>query len=419
MNAPFYSFGLFSDEFSLIVAFVLGLGFGFCLEQAGFGSARKLTAQFYFSDLSVLKVMFSAIVTAMAGLYVVSRLGLVDLSLVHLTPTFLLPQIAGGLLLGVGFVIGGYCPGTSVVSAATGRIDAVFYLLGIMAGLFGFGEIYPYITAWTQTTPMGELTIPGWTGLPYGLVVFGVVVMAIGAFIAAEWAEKKLGGVSPAPGSLTGSPRPLNAARMLMLGLLAVGVFAAIGGNPYREGRVTIDTRELARLSSVTADRLAPAELADWLVTGRADYILIDLRSDEEFARHRIPGARLVPLAQLTDQVASRAEKLVLYAKDDVPAAQAWILLKAQGFKSVHTLAGGLDAWDAEVLFPAQPAEETPEAKVAFAKSSAIAKHFGGTPRGVSSGGTDKLPTLTPPPPPPDTPAKPGETPKKKKREGC
>lgn len=419
MNAPFYTFGLFGDETSLIVAFVIGLGFGICLELAGFGSARKLTAQFYFSDLSVLKVMFTAIVTAMAGLYVVSRLGLVDLSLVHLTPTFILPQIVGGLLLGVGFVIGGYCPGTSVVSAATGRIDAIVYLLGIMAGLFGFGEIYPHIAGWLQTTPMGELTIPGWTGLPYGLVVFGVVVMAIGAFIAAELAEKIIGGVTPGPGSLTGSPRPLNAARLLMLGLFAVGAFAAVGGNPYREGRVTIDTRELARLSSATADRLAPAELADWLVTGRADYVLIDLRNAEEFATHRIPGARHVPLAKLTDEVASRSEKIVLYGKDDVPAAQAWILLKAQGFKSVHTLAGGLDAWDAEVLFPAQSAEDTPETKAAFARSSALAKHFGGTPRGVTSGSTDKMPALTTPPPPLDTSATPDAAPKKKKREGC
>jgi len=111
MNAPFYKFGLFGDEASFIIAFLIGIGFGFFLERAGFGSARKLAAQFYLRDLSVLKVMFTAIITAMTGLYVFSRLGMLDLSLVYLVPTFLVPQIVGGLLLGVGFVIGGYCPG--------------------------------------------------------------------------------------------------------------------------------------------------------------------------------------------------------------------------------------------------------------------------------------------------------------------
>ena len=104
MNAPFYKFGLFGDEASFILAFVIGIGFGFFLERAGFGSGRKLAAQFYLRDLSVLKVMFTAIITAMTGLYLLSRFGMVDLSLVYLGPTFLVPQIVGGLLLGFGFV---------------------------------------------------------------------------------------------------------------------------------------------------------------------------------------------------------------------------------------------------------------------------------------------------------------------------
>ena len=115
MNAPFFKYGMFGDEVSLIVAFMIGIGFGFFLERAGFGNAKKLAAQFYFTDMSVLKVMFSAIVTAMLGVYYLSVIGWVDLSMVYLTPTNILPQIVGGLLLGFGFVIGGYCPGTSCV----------------------------------------------------------------------------------------------------------------------------------------------------------------------------------------------------------------------------------------------------------------------------------------------------------------
>ena len=190
MNAPFFKFGLFNDEISLVVAVVIGIGFGFVLERAGFGSARKLAAQFYFTDMTVLKVMFTAIVTAMLGVFFLSVLGFMDISLVYLTATNIVPQVVGGLLLGFGFVIGGYCPGTSCVSASTGRIDGWIYLLGIVAGIFVFGEAFPLVEGFYNSTPMGEVTLPSLLGLPYGLIVFAVVVMALGAFTAAEWGEK-------------------------------------------------------------------------------------------------------------------------------------------------------------------------------------------------------------------------------------
>ncbi len=192
MNAPFFKFGLFGDEASLIVAFIIGIGFGFFLERAGFGSGRKLAAQFYFTDMTVFKVMFTAIVTAMIGLFWLSVLGIVDLSLVYVSPTYLVPQIVGGLILGVGFVIGGYCPGTSCVSAATGRYDAMVYVTGIIAGVFVFGEAYPLLKDFYSSSAMGRITLPELFGVSYGLVVFLVVLMAVGGFVGAEWVEKKL-----------------------------------------------------------------------------------------------------------------------------------------------------------------------------------------------------------------------------------
>jgi uncharacterized protein len=192
MMAPFFKYGMFGDEVSLIVAFIIGIGFGFFLERAGFGSARKLAAQFYFTDMTVLKVMFTAIVTAMLGVYYLSIIGWMDLSMVYLTPTNIMPQVMGGLLLGFGFVIGGYCPGTSCVSAATGRIDGIVYLLGVVFGIFGFGEIFPLVSGFYNSTFMGQVTLPQFFNLPYGVVVFLVVVMAVGAFVAAEWGEKNM-----------------------------------------------------------------------------------------------------------------------------------------------------------------------------------------------------------------------------------
>ncbi|HEX9253422.1 MAG TPA: YeeE/YedE thiosulfate transporter family protein [Ignavibacteriaceae bacterium] len=192
MNAPFFKFGLFNSEVSLIIAFIIGIAFGIALEKGGFGRATILASQFYFTNMRVLKVMFTAIVTAMLGLYFLSVIGFVDLSLVYLTQTNLLPMAVGGLIAGLGFIVGGYCPGTSMVAVATGKIDAVIYVVGMIFGIFAFGEMFPGIENFFNSGYMGTVTLPAFFNLSYGLVVFLVVLMAVGAFAAAEWGEKKM-----------------------------------------------------------------------------------------------------------------------------------------------------------------------------------------------------------------------------------
>ncbi len=191
--APFYKYGFFGDEMSLVLAFVLGTGFGFFLERAGFGSARKLAAQFYLYDMSVFKVMFTAIVTAMLGVTYLGWLGWLDLSLVYLVPTHLVPQIVGGLVLGVGFVVGGYCPGTSVASLATGRIDGFVYAFGIGAGTLVYAEVFPWLKGFVNSNDMGQVTLPEVFDLPWGLVVFAVVMIAVAGFSAATFIERRIG----------------------------------------------------------------------------------------------------------------------------------------------------------------------------------------------------------------------------------
>lgn len=187
---PYFKFDYFSFDFSLVIAFVIGLAFGFVLERGGFGNARILAAQFYFSNMRVLKVMFTAIITAAIGLFYFTWIGWLDLSLVYTTDTFLIPQIVGGAFLGIGFIVGGYCPGTSFVSASTGRIDGMIYILGIFFGIFVFGEMFPLFENFYNSTPMGKVTLYDFFGLSHGLILFLVVLMALGAFAAAEWGEK-------------------------------------------------------------------------------------------------------------------------------------------------------------------------------------------------------------------------------------
>jgi uncharacterized membrane protein YedE/YeeE len=191
MNAPFYKFGLFGGDASLLVAIFIGIGFGFFLERAGFGSARKLAAQFYFTDLRVFKVMFVAIITAMLGMFWLSWLGLLDYSKVTIPSTYLVPQIVGGLVFGIGFVMGGYCPGTSCVAAATGRLDGVVHLFGMISGILIFGELYSFIDGFYTSTPMGRFSLPDLLQLPFGLTVFLIVFLALAGFAAAERLEKR------------------------------------------------------------------------------------------------------------------------------------------------------------------------------------------------------------------------------------
>jgi hypothetical protein len=198
MSAPLASQIGFGEPTELAIALGLGLFFGFFLERAGFGNARKLAAQFYLYDMAVLKVMFSAIVTAAVGLWLLAAIGWLDLAEIYLVPTFLVPQFVGGLVLGAGFVIGGYCPGTSVAGIATGRIDAMVYALGMLAGLAAYAEAYPAIAAWTKTTALGETTFPDYLGLPRWLLVALLIAMAAAMFWGATKIEQAFAGWRPA-----------------------------------------------------------------------------------------------------------------------------------------------------------------------------------------------------------------------------
>ncbi|HVP55550.1 MAG TPA: YeeE/YedE thiosulfate transporter family protein [Candidatus Eisenbacteria bacterium] len=175
----------------VVAGVILGFFFGFFLERAGFSSARKLTDQFYFKDFSVLKVMFTAIIVAMLGITYFSLLGWLNFGQVYVPETFVWPQLVGGILLGAGFIVGGYCPGTSVVAAAIGKIDGLLFIVGILIGIFGFGGAVSHFQKFYLSGALGPLTIPQWLNVNAGVVAFAVAMIALGAFWAAEKCEGK------------------------------------------------------------------------------------------------------------------------------------------------------------------------------------------------------------------------------------
>lgn len=176
---------------ALLIAVGIGIAFGWTLERAGLGDARKLAGQFYFTDFTVFKVMFSAILVAMLGAFWLGRLGVLDLANVYVPETWLMPQLLGGIIFGAGFVIAGLCPGTSCVAAASGRIDGVAVVLGMFAGVLVTGLAFAPLQRFYESTARGSLTLPQLLHVPYGVVVCAIVVIALLGFRAAQWCEAR------------------------------------------------------------------------------------------------------------------------------------------------------------------------------------------------------------------------------------
>ena len=191
MIAPFLETNVSGEAASLVVAIVIGIAFGWFLERSGMGSARKLAGQFYLRDLTVFKVMFTAIITAMLGVFWLSWAGLLDLDRIFVPETWIVPQLAGGVIFGIGFAISGLCPGTSCVAAATGRIDGLAVVGGMFAGVLGTGLLFNKLQDFYLSTPRGVYTLPQLFNVSQGAITFAVVLIALAGFKLAEMIEKR------------------------------------------------------------------------------------------------------------------------------------------------------------------------------------------------------------------------------------
>jgi uncharacterized membrane protein YedE/YeeE len=191
MSAPLYQYAAFGQDMSLVVAVVAGVFFGFFLERGGLGNPHKLTGVFYLTDFTVPKVMFTAVLVASTGLYLLSDLRLLDIGRVLFVPTYLWPQAAGGALFGIGYVLSGYCPGTAVAGAATGRIDALLSMAGIGAGSYLFASYYPKIEQFYMSSPMDTATVPRLIHFNHWVVIGVIWILALLLFSLMEDDGKK------------------------------------------------------------------------------------------------------------------------------------------------------------------------------------------------------------------------------------
>ncbi len=180
-----------SEEINLLIAFLIGLGFGIALEQAGFSSSRKLAGMFYGYDTTVLKVFFTASIVAMLGLVFLNDLGMIDMSIVYVNDYYIASAIIGGVIMGGGFIIGGFCPGTSVCAAAIGKIDAMYFVGGSLIGILIFGQTYPLWEKLHFAQHIGPVKLSDTLGVKDGLLGLIVIIAALLMFWIGEMAEKR------------------------------------------------------------------------------------------------------------------------------------------------------------------------------------------------------------------------------------
>jgi rhodanese-related sulfurtransferase len=335
---------LAQNPWTYLVFGLIGFAFGYVLEISGFGNSKILAAQFYFKNLTVLKVMFTAIVTAMVLVFLSSAIGILDFNLVYVPETHLWPGIVGGLIMGVGFVVGGFCPGTSIVSAATLKVDGMVFIGGAAVGVWAFGEsVQPFWNWWNQSGAYGRLTLMDVFNLSTGWVVLLVVLMALFMFWGSEKLEQIIG-----KRDMSREPK----LRLVGAGVLVVLAIAIIliGQPTAAEKWASISSAKDAALADRNV-QIHPGELLDSLANQKLDVLMLDVRPEADFNLFHLEAARNVPLESisalipslLADVPANRV--IVLMSNDEAAATEAWKIMQAESLLNVYILEGGINQW--------------------------------------------------------------------------
>lgn len=338
---------LISDQLNLVVALILGIAFGFVLEQAGFSSSRRLAGLFYGYDFTVLRVFFTAAMTAMSGILLFGYLGLLDTSAIFVNPLWLWPALVGGAIMGVGFILGGYCPGTSVSAAAIGKVDAYFFLGGITLGVFAFAELYPSWEEFYLSSALGPLLVFESLGMSAGVFAVLLIAFAVIAFAATSWIEKKVSKNAPAFAFIHRRHYAMGGIAIL-IGILLVNL-------PDRKTHVINSVSTPAYAAQHSVELMTVDELAFRLVDQEPHLLLVDVRREEEFNKLSLPGAVNVQVSDFfakewDTQFAQRHRIKVMIADDESDARAAYYVLQKLGYENIAVLEGGLPKFQREIL---------------------------------------------------------------------
>ena len=324
----------------VVINLLLGVGFGVALERNGFGDSRRIAGQFMLTDLTVLKVMFTAILVAMLLLFWSAALGLVDMQRVFIDETFLWPGIIGGAMIGIGMAVGGYCPGTSIVASSTFKLDGLVFVLGLFVGIFAFGEQVPsFWTFFQESGAMGSYSVDEWLGTSKGVAVLLVTLLALSAFWGVHKLERSRAGKSatyPVSGKLA-----TGGALLLGVGLVFV---PQLGW----EAKLERMGPQLDASLAVREVQIDPGELVELMHNNQVKLVLLDLRSEADFNMFHLRDAKRIELEQLRGDAVRAIDPLsivITMSNDEQRATEAFRILRAEGLAGSYVLAGGINGW--------------------------------------------------------------------------
>jgi len=320
---------IISNEFNLIIALLLGVGFGFALEQAGFSSTKKLVGLFYGYDFTVLKVFFTAGITALIGVLFLSHINLLDLNLIYINPTFLWSALIGGVIMGAGFIVGGFCPGPSICAAAIGKIDAMLFVLGSVLGVFIFTEAYPVLEGIYKMENWGAVRMDLFFNISSELFAFLLTAIAVLAFYIVTKIENHVNKRKPAVNQET--TRRYALAASIPFVFIVIMAFT-----PNRQEYILNQIAEARQQKKCTFREMSSDKLAYELIHNHYKINLIDVRNKKIFENNHLPLAINIPLEEMMNQewkvyFIQDYKTNIFYADEDTTAKKACLLARFMG----------------------------------------------------------------------------------------
>ncbi|MBK8808201.1 MAG: YeeE/YedE family protein [Bacteroidales bacterium] len=337
-------------DFDYLLALLIGIGFGYVLEQAGFSSTRKLAGVFYGYDFVVLRVFFTAAVTAVVGIILLNRFGLLDLSAIYINPTYVWPAIVGGCIMGLGFIMGGFCPGTSIAALSIGKIDAMVFVAGLLVGAFLFVEGFPLYDEFYTSSYLGDLLVFDSLEMPRGVFVFLLIFVALAAFVATYIIEQK---VNKTPVKLSLQlikDKPYHTAAIggtMLIGIIMLFV-TDFNTSLYRKA-------EIIDLSTIDVRYIDSRELAFRILDKDKEILLIDTRDEKLYAKNGLPGSINIAYTDLankgwTDIFDNPDKKKIIIADSELDEIRVLKILQTLGFQNFFILKGGYQTFENGIL---------------------------------------------------------------------
>lgn len=338
---------IIGNELNFVVAILIGIAFGYILEQAGFSTSKKLVGLFYGYDFTVLRVFFTAGVTAMLGIVALNYFSLLDVSLIYVNPTFLWSAIVGGFIMGLGFVIGGFCPGTSVCAAAIGKIDAMIFVAGGALGVFIFGEGYPVWEELYKAEPMGNIRMFEQLGISQALFAFALTFVAVFAFWFTAKIESRVNGKP----SQEFRAKPLYASLALIAILIGLTSFVLPDRREYMMEKIG----NTKYVEDYKLDYIDSDELAFRLMDNKSGLQVWDFRQKNEFDSLALPESKNITYENLFESATTKSLLIegkinVIVAKNEIETKKAAVLATELGLTNIRYLKGGLQEFKNSVL---------------------------------------------------------------------